>query len=45
MDSNFEGHQEVIVMPHSLSREVDVLGCLMSDVENFDRVSSILAER
>ena len=44
MDSNFEGQQEVIAMPHSLSREVDVLGCLMSDVENFDRVGSILSE-
>lgn len=40
----FEEQPVVLTMPHSLSREVDVLGCLMSDVENFDRVSSILSE-
>ena len=40
----FEEQPEVLTMPHSLSREVDVLGCLMSDAENFDRVGSILSE-
>jgi replicative DNA helicase len=39
---NFDEQSELLVMPHSLNMEVDVLGCLMSDAENFERIASKL---
>lgn len=38
----FEEQPEVLTMPHSLNMEIDVIGCLMSDASNFDRVASKL---
>lgn len=38
----FEEQVEVLTLPHSLNMEVDVIGCLMSDSANFDRIASKL---
>lgn len=38
----YEDTQEVLTLPNSINMEIDVIGCLMADSENFDRIASVL---